>query len=102
MSPSQFPFPSRPNLPPHAHKHRTGRRSAKITSLFASCFTSHYVRHWPAFFPATPLAAAPMFDARAVCYPDEPTLRDYLSWRQADTHINNQVRTGGRSCSRLR
>ena len=34
-----------------------------------------------------------MFDGRAVCYPDTPTLRDYLTWRQVDTHINNQVYT---------
>jgi tRNA(His) guanylyltransferase len=32
-----------------------------------------------------------MFDARAVLYPSDRTLRDYLSWRQADTHINNLV-----------
>ena len=32
-----------------------------------------------------------MFDGRAVCYPDVATLRDYLAWRQADAHINNQV-----------
>lgn len=25
-----------------------------------------------------------------VCYPSEETLRDYLSWRQADCHINCQ------------
>jgi hypothetical protein len=37
------------------------------------------------------LRAAPMFDGRAVLYPDVATLRDYLSWRQVDTHINNQV-----------
>ena len=36
-----------------------------------------------------------MFDARAVLYPALRTLRDYLSWRQADTHINNLVRLCG-------
>lgn len=35
--------------------------------------------------------ATPMFDGRAVLYPADSTLRDYLSWRQADTHINNLV-----------
>ena len=25
-----------------------------------------------------------------VCYPSDESLRDYLSWRQADCHINNQ------------
>lgn len=39
----------------------------------------------------TPLKVMPMFDGRAVCYPDIQTLRDYLTWRQVDTHINNQV-----------
>ena len=32
-----------------------------------------------------------MFDGRAVLYPSESAVRDYLSWRQVDTHINNQV-----------
>ncbi len=32
-----------------------------------------------------------MFALRAqVCYPSDSSLRDYLSWRQADCHINNQ------------
>lgn len=60
-------------------------------SLVTSCFTGTYVRRWAAHFPDTPLAATPMFDARAVLYPSDQTLRDYLSWRQADTHINNLV-----------
>lgn len=34
-----------------------------------------------------------MFDGRAVCYPTDRNLRDYLSWRQADTHINCQYNT---------
>jgi tRNA(His) guanylyltransferase len=38
-----------------------------------------------------PLLYTPVFDGRAVCYPNFAVLRDYLSWRQADTHINNQV-----------
>ncbi len=33
-----------------------------------------------------------MFDGRAVCYPDVQTVRDYLAWRQVDTHVNNLVR----------
>ena len=28
--------------------------------------------------------------ASQVCYPSDASLRDYLSWRQADCHINNQ------------
>jgi tRNA(His) guanylyltransferase len=63
-------------------------------STFASCFTSAYVRGWPAVFGAdTPLKAAPIFDARAVAYPDPQTLRDYIAWRQADCHVNNQYNT---------
>ena len=68
-----------------------GRRASKLVSLVTSCFTGTYVRRWAAHFPDTPLAATPMFDARAVLYPSDQTLRDYLSWRQADTHINNLV-----------
>ena len=81
----------------HHHRHHAGRRASKIVSLITSCFTSAYVRHWPHFFPATddapalPLKANPMFDGRAVLYPEVQTVRDYLSWRQVDTHVNNQV-----------
>ena len=47
----------------------------------------------------------PMFDARAVCYPDFKNLRDYFAWRQVDCHINNlyntcfwnMVQVGGKS-----
>lgn len=35
----------------------------------------------------------PVFDARCVCYPSLQTIRDYLSWRQADCHINNLYNT---------
>jgi len=49
------------------------------------------VHLWPAHFPAGPaLASLPAFDARAVAYPSDAALRDYLSWRQADCHINHQ------------
>lgn len=71
---------------PHA-----GRRASKLVSLVASLFSAAYVRFWPVHFPDTPLAATPLFDGRAVLYPADSTLRDYLSWRQADTHINNLV-----------
>lgn len=37
------------------------------------------------------LQSTPVFDGRAVLYPSDRHLRDYLSWRQADTHVNNQV-----------
>ena len=79
-----------------------------------SLFTSHYVMRWPFFFDAaTPLRSAPAFDARVVrplefrvcrsslltwrrvqvAYPSDASLRDYLSWRQADCHINCQYNT---------
>lgn len=70
---------------------RAGRRASKLVSLVASLFSAAYVRFWPTHFPGTPLAATPMFDGRAVLYPADATLRDYLSWRQADTHVNNLV-----------
>ena len=86
---SSFPAAA---LPP------AGRRASKLVSLVASCFGATYVRLWGQHLPGTPLAATPMFDARAVLYPSEQTLRDYLSWRQADTHINNLVQRGGVGC----
>ncbi|KAL9087768.1 MAG: hypothetical protein Q9159_003451 [Coniocarpon cinnabarinum] len=36
-----------------------------------------------------PTGPLPTFDARAICYPRHQHIRDYLSWRQADCHINN-------------
>ena len=38
----------------------------------------------------TPLRSTPSFDCRAVLYPTTQHLRDYLSWRQADAHVNCQ------------
>ncbi len=35
----------------------------------------------------------PSFDARIVLYPTTAHLRDYLSWRQADVHVNNLFNT---------
>jgi tRNA(His) guanylyltransferase len=34
-----------------------------------------------------------MFDGRVICYPTDEILKDYLSWRQADCHINNLYNT---------
>ena len=69
----------------------SGRRSAKLISVIVSAFTASFVQSWGAFFPDQPLKGLPIFDARTVCYPTDAILRDYLSWRQADTHINKQV-----------
>nr|XP_020647047.1 probable tRNA(His) guanylyltransferase isoform X2 [Pogona vitticeps] len=33
------------------------------------------------------------FDGRVVLYPSDQNLKDYLSWRQADCHINNLYNT---------
>ncbi|XP_042555545.1 probable tRNA(His) guanylyltransferase isoform X3 [Dipodomys spectabilis] len=35
----------------------------------------------------------PGFDGRVVVYPNNQTLKDYLSWRQVDCHINNLYNT---------
>ena len=72
-----------------------GRRSAKLVSLVTSLFSATYAIRWQEHFPETPLQSTPMFDGRAVCYPTDETLRDYLAWRQADTHINNQASRQG-------
>lgn len=58
------------------------RRASKLTSLVVSLFSATYVRRWAAFFPDTELQRTPIFDARAVCYPNDRVLRDYLAWRQ--------------------
>ena len=68
-----------------------GRRASKLVSLVTSCFTGSYVRFWSQHLPSTQLKSTPVFDGRAICYPTDAILRDYLAWRQADTHINNQV-----------
>ncbi|KAF8769003.1 hypothetical protein HU200_007032 [Digitaria exilis] len=77
---------------------------SKILSLCVSYFTSVYVMKWKKIFPNKELKEPPYFDARAVCYPNLKTIRDYLAWRQVDCkllelqsefscHINNQYNT---------
>lgn len=109
------------------------RREAKLVSVTASAFAAAYVRRWDSFFcpgrrrrtrpcesssngdgrvlfgakddsSDTPLRSTPSFDCRAVLYPTTKHLRDYLSWRQADAHVNCQYNVcfwslvkGGRS-----
>ncbi|XP_033232066.1 probable tRNA(His) guanylyltransferase [Belonocnema kinseyi] len=65
------------------------RRVFKITSNVNSLFASSYVFYWSKFFKEKKLRYPPAFDARLVLYPMDNNLRDYLSWRQADVHINN-------------
>ncbi|KYQ90762.1 tRNA-histidine guanylyltransferase 1 [Tieghemostelium lacteum] len=69
------------------------RRESKISSSIVSYFTSQFVYRWREYFNDYPLRYPPTFDSRAVCYPSNENLRDYLSWRQADTHINNLYNT---------
>jgi hypothetical protein len=73
--------------------HRPGRRASKLISLITSSFTGNYIRLWIKFLPDIELQSTPLFDGRAVLYPTDQALRDYLSWRQADTHINCQYNT---------
>jgi len=71
-----------------------GRRSAKISTNVVSLFASSYVMKWPEYFGTdTPCQYPPSFDARIVLYPNDRVLRDYMSWRQVDCHINNLYNT---------
>ncbi|KAK0734232.1 tRNAHis guanylyltransferase-domain-containing protein [Lasiosphaeria miniovina] len=70
------------------------RRASKLVSTVVSTFTAYYIFLWSTYFPETPLTAPlPSFDSRAVCYPSLQNLRDYMSWRQVDCHINNLYNT---------
>lgn len=60
-------------------------KTSKLVTTIVSTFTANYVLGWAKCFPDAPLTAPlPSFDGRAVCYPSNTNLRDYLSWRQAD------------------
>lgn len=69
------------------------RRASKILTNVNSLFTSSFVFHWSRFFGTDKLKYPPSFDGRIVLYPTEQNLKDYLSWRQADVHINNLYNT---------
>ncbi|KAK0865501.1 tRNA-His guanylyltransferase [Friedmanniomyces endolithicus] len=70
------------------------RRAAKLATSVATAFTAEYCMQWSVFFPDAPLSRPyPTFDGRCVCYPKRRILRDYLSRRQADCHINNLYNT---------
>ncbi|PVH75327.1 tRNAHis guanylyltransferas-like protein Thg1 [Cadophora sp. DSE1049] len=70
------------------------RRSSKLVTTIVSTFTAYYVHLWSTHFPDLPLTAPlPSFDGRAVQYPSVQNLRDYMSWRQVDCHINNLYNT---------
>ncbi|XP_057321367.1 probable tRNA(His) guanylyltransferase [Microplitis mediator] len=68
------------------------RRELKLATYVSTLFSSAYTFHWSKFC-LNPLKYPPSFDARVVLYPSDKNLRDYLSWRQADVHINNLYNT---------
>lgn len=70
------------------------RRESKLVTTIVSTFTAYYIYLWDKYFPDKPLSPPlPSFDGRAACYPSVSNLRDYMSWRQADCHINNLYNT---------
>lgn len=77
----------------HRYSKMCGRQGNKIISSIVSLFTAVYVHKWSNYFGDVALQYCPAFDARVVLYPNNSCLRDYLSWRQADCHINNMYNT---------
>lgn len=69
------------------------RRAAKILTNVNSLFASSFVFFWNHYFENVRLMYPPTFDGRVVIYPTDMNLRDYLSWRQADVHVNNLYNT---------
>ncbi|CAI9734684.1 probable tRNA(His) guanylyltransferase [Octopus vulgaris] len=69
------------------------RRASKLMTNVVSLFTSTFVFTWSRYFSTQDLKYPPSFDARTICYPSDQNLKDYLSWRQADCHINNLYNT---------
>ncbi|XP_038651219.1 probable tRNA(His) guanylyltransferase [Scyliorhinus canicula] len=69
------------------------RRASKFISHVVSQFSSSFVFYWQDYFKDQALLFPPGFDGRVVLYPSNQNLRDYLSWRQADCHINNLYNT---------
>ncbi|XP_047317736.1 tRNA(His) guanylyltransferase 1-like [Impatiens glandulifera] len=69
------------------------RHASGIVSVIVSFFSSMYIMKWREHFPKKELKCLPYFDGRAVCYPSTGILKDYLTWRQVDCHINNQYNT---------
>ncbi|KAH8375727.1 hypothetical protein KR093_003143 [Drosophila rubida] len=68
------------------------RRASKLLTYVTSLFSTSYVMNWPKWMDRQ-LVYAPCFDGRTVLYPSDANLRDYLSWRQADVHVNNLYNT---------
>lgn len=76
----------------HKNSKLYNRRSSKIMTNVVSLFSSAFTLFWPRFF-STGIQYPPAFDARVVLYPSDENLKDYLSWRQADCHVNNLYNT---------
>lgn len=76
----------------HKDSNLYSRRLQKIITTVVAEFAAAFVMYWREWFDL-PMVRAPSFDARAVMYPSEDTLMDYLRWRQADCHINNLYNT---------
>ncbi|CAG5133967.1 unnamed protein product [Candidula unifasciata] len=70
-----------------------GRRASKILTSVVSLFSSSFTLFWPHFFNVQELKYPPVFEAKVALHPSDTNLRDYLSWRQADCHINNLYNT---------
>lgn len=68
------------------------RRASKFTSYINSLFSASYVFFWNHYFKEK-LKQIPCFDSRAILYPTDENLKDYLCWRQVDCHINNLYNT---------
>lgn len=77
------------------HKTSTfcNRHASKIESYVNSIFTANYIKYWKMWNNSRSLVMLPTFDARTVPYANDAILKDYLSWRQADVHINNLYNT---------
>ncbi|KAM4037711.1 putative tRNA(His) guanylyltransferase isoform 2-T2 [Anomaloglossus baeobatrachus] len=69
------------------------KSNCKFITHVVSQLSSSYVFYWNEFFPEQPILYPPGFDGRVVLYPSVQNLKDYLSWRQADCHINNLYNT---------
>ena len=69
------------------------RREDKLLTTMVSHFTSAYIFNWGKYFENKTLEYPPTFDGRIVLYPTIENLMDYMSWRQADSHINNLYNT---------
>ncbi|KAL8594121.1 hypothetical protein ACOMHN_000832 [Nucella lapillus] len=77
------------------HRNTTmyNRRGSKLVASVASLFSSSFTLMWPRFFSTQPLQWAPVFEGCVHVFPSDQHLHDYLSWTQADCHVNNLYNT---------